>query len=152
MNLKKILTLDTVQIGLAGTTKIEIIEELIDIMVSSSSGNPNRDILLKAVLDRELQMSTGMKNGIAIPHGKTDIVKDLLAVIGVSAEPVDFECMDRKPARIFVLTISPTLNTGPHLQFLAEVSGLLTRDDVRKKILEAKSRQELLNIFLEGGD
>ncbi|MDF1567128.1 MAG: PTS sugar transporter subunit IIA [Spirochaetaceae bacterium] len=151
MNLKKVLTKDTVRIGLAGKTKNEIIEELVDIIVSSS-GSPNREALLKAVLERESQMSTGMKNGIAIPHGKTDVVKELHAVIGVSAEPVDFECMDRKPARIFVMTISPASHTGPHLQFLAEVSGLLTRDDLREKILEAKSRDELLNIFLGGGD
>jgi mannitol/fructose-specific phosphotransferase system IIA component (Ntr-type) len=150
MNLKKVLTKDTVRIGLAGTTKNEIIEELVDVIVTTS-GSPNRDILLKAVLDRESQMSTGMKNGIAIPHGKTDAVKDLHAVIGVSAEPVDFECMDRQPARIFVMTLSPASHTGPHLQFLAEVSGLLTRDDLREKILEAKSREELLNIFLGGG-
>lgn len=149
MNLKKVLTRDSVRIGLSGNTKNEIIEELVGIIVENDS-KLDRDILLQAVQDRESQMSTGMKNGIAIPHGKTDAVSDLHAVIGVSSKPVEFECLDKKPAQIFVMTISPASHTGPHLQFLAEVSGLLTRDDLRKKILESKNSDELLKIFLQG--
>lgn len=149
MNLKKVLTRDTVRIGLAGTNKNEIIEELVRIIVENGSGL-DEDTLLKAVFDREAQMSTGMKNGIAIPHGKTDVVSDLHAVIAVSSKPVEFECLDKQPARIFVMTISPASHTGPHLQFLAEVSGLLTRDDLRKKMLSAKTEDELLKFFLNG--
>ncbi len=149
MNLKKVLTRDSVRIGLSGTSKNEIIKEMVGLIVKNGSGLDERS-LLKAVLDREAQMSTGMKNGIAIPHGKTDDVSELHAVIAVSAEPVDFECLDKQPARIFVMTISPASHTGPHLQFLAEVSGLLTRDDLRKKILAATDEDELLNIFFQG--
>lgn len=149
MNLKKVLTRDSVRIGLSGTTKNEIIEELVGIIVENGN-NLDREALLQAVLDRESQMSTGMKNGIAIPHGKTDSVSDLHAVIAVSAQPVEFECLDKNPARIFVMTISPASHTGPHLQFLAEVSGLLTKEDLREKILASKSSDELLSIFLQG--
>ena len=134
---------------MAGTSKNEIIKELVGLIVKNGSGL-DEESLLKAVLDREAQMSTGMKNGIAIPHGKTDDVSELHAVIAVSAEPVDFECLDKQLARIFVMTISPASHTGPHLQFLAEVSGLLTRDDLRKKILAAQNKDELLNIFFQG--
>ena len=146
MNLKKILTPDSVKIGLSGTTKNEIIEELVQLIVAQDS-RLERDVALKAVLEREEQMSTGMKNGIAIPHGKTDAVGELHAVIGVSATPIDFDCMDKQPAQIFVMTLSPASHTGPHLQFLAEVSGLLTRDDLRQAILNAKNEQELLAVF-----
>lgn len=147
MNLKKVLTPDTVRIGLKGRSKSEIIEELVDIIVASGK-DLDREAILKAVRDREEQMSTGMKNGIAIPHGKTDAVTELHAVIAVSEEPVDFDCMDRKPASIFIMTISPASHTGPHLQFLAEVSSLLTRDDLREKILVAKDEDELLKLFV----
>ena len=149
MNLKKVLTRDSVMIGLTGTSKNEIIKELVGLIVKNGSDLDEKS-LLKAVFDREAQMSTGMKNGIAIPHGKTNDVSELHAVIAVSAVPVDFECLDKKPARIFVMTISPASHTGPHLQFLAEVSGLLTRDDLRGKILAAENEGELLNIFLQG--
>ena len=136
-------------IGLIGTSKNEIIKELVGLIVKNGSDLDEKS-LLKAVFDREAQMSTGMKNGIAIPHGKTNDVSELHAVIAVSAVPVDFECLDKKPARIFVMTISPASHTGPHLQFLAEVSGLLTRDDLREKILAAENEDELLKIFLQG--
>ncbi len=149
MNLKKVLTRDAVMIGLIGTSKNEIIKELVGLIVKNGSDLDEKS-LLKAVFDREAQMSTGMKNGIAIPHGKTNDVSELHAVIAVSAVPVDFECLDKKPARIFVMTISPASHTGPHLQFLAEVSGLLTRDDLREKILAAENEDELLKIFLQG--
>ena len=147
MNLKKVLTPDRVRIGLKGRTKPEIIEELVDIIVAGGK-DLDREALLQAVMDREAQMSTGMKNGIAIPHGKTDAVTSLHAVIAISEEPVDFECMDREPARIFVMTISPASHTGPHLQFLAEVSTLLTRDDLRDAIIAARSEKEMLRLFL----
>jgi mannitol/fructose-specific phosphotransferase system IIA component (Ntr-type) len=149
MNLKKVLTEKSVRIGLSAATKGEVIEELVDMIVAGAPGL-NREVVLKAVLDRESQMSTGMKNGIAIPHGKTDAVTELHAVIAVSREPIDFECLDGNPARIFVMTVSPASLTGPHLQFLAEVSGLLTKDDLRKKILSASNESELLGLFLGG--
>ncbi|PIE04013.1 MAG: PTS sucrose transporter subunit IIABC [Spirochaetales bacterium] len=149
MNLKKVLRPETVHLGLSGTSKDAIIEEMVDIM-SDAFPQMDKEAVLSAVLAREAQMSTGMKNGIAIPHGKTDAVKQLYAAIGISREGVDFECLDNKPARIFVMTASPASRTGPHLQFLAEVSRLLSRSELRTRILEAESSRELLNIFLEG--
>ena len=147
--MKKVLTRNSVKIGLSGTGKNAVIEELVD-MIAAQDDRLNRDDLLKAVFDREQQMSTGMKNGIAIPHGKTDIVNKLYAAVGVSKDGIDFECMDKCPAHIFVMTISPASHTGPHLQFLAEVSGLLTREDLRTGILNAETEDQLLSIFLEG--
>ena len=149
MNLKKVLTKDSVKIGLTGSTKNEIIEELVDIIVANGR-SLEKEPLLKSVMDREAQMSTGMKNGIAIPHGKTDAVSDLHAVIALSAQPVDFQSLDKEPSRIFVMTISPTSHTGPHLQFLAEVSSLLTKEDFRRRILAAENGSELLQLFIQG--
>lgn len=149
MNLKKVLSTKTVKIGLPGTTKDEIITSLVDLIVSAAT-DLDRDRLLKAVFDREAQMSTGMKNGIAIPHGKTDAVNELHAALAVSAEPVPFDSLDQQPARIFVMTVSPQSHSGPHLQFLAEVSRLLSTDDQCRRVLAAGTEEELLRIFVEG--
>ena len=149
MNLQKILTTDNVRLGLPGSTKNEIIENLVDLIVDNGGLGSVRGDVLQAVLDREAQMSTGMKNSIAIPHGKTDSVKDLHACIALSAEPVDFSSMDGEPSRIFVMTVSPKSRSGPHLQFLAEVSRLLTRNDLRDRILAAEDPETLLRLFLE---
>ena len=148
MNLKKVLTPDSVKIGLRASNKAEVIEQLVDIIVAAGH-QLDRAALLQAVRDREAQMSTGMKNGIAIPHGKTDAVSQLHAAVALSAAPVEFQSLDGQPARIFVMTISPASHTGPHLQFLAEISGLLNRPELREQILQSASEAELLSLFLD---
>ncbi|CAD7837758.1 PTS system, IIA component [Olavius algarvensis spirochete endosymbiont] len=149
MRLKKVLNRSSVRVGLPGSTKDEIIREMVGIILADDRDFIKEDIL-NAVFQREAQMSTGMKNGIAIPHGKVDCVTRLHAAVAVSAEPVDFDCLDGLPAQIFVMTVSPTNQTGPHLQFLAEVSALLADDDFRRRILAAKNEDELLKAFCEG--
>ena len=148
MKLKKRIDLNSVRINLQGTTKDEIIRELASV-ICSKTPSLDYEIILKSVMDREAQMSTGMKNGVAIPHGKTDYVQDLYAAVGLSKQPVEFESLDGEPSRIFIMTISPASRTGEHLEFLAEVSRLLISEDTRKHILDCKSNEELLNIFLE---
>jgi len=143
MKLKSVLNRNSVRVGLPGSTKDEIIREMVGIILSNARGLVKSDVL-NAVFQREAQMSTGMKNGVAIPHAKLDSVTRLHAAVAVSAEPVDFESLDGLPARIFVMTISPAAQTGPHLQFLAEVSALLADAEFRARVLAARGGDELL--------
>jgi PTS system fructose-specific IIC component len=148
MDLKSILSRDTVALNLKGRTKEELIEELLQVaMRSGKIGDINA--ARKAVLERERRMSTGMKHGIAIPHGKTETVKELVACIGVSEQAVDFDALDREPCRIFIMTLSPADKTGPHLQFLAEVSLLFRSAEKRAAILAAKTPEEVLKVLTE---
>jgi PTS system nitrogen regulatory IIA component len=94
-------------------------------------------------------MSTGMKHGIAIPHGKSATIGDLVACIGISDKPVDFDSLDHLPCRIFIMTLSPVEKTGPHLQFLAEVSLLFKSAEKRDEILKAGTSEEILKILAE---
>jgi PTS system nitrogen regulatory IIA component len=148
MDLKSILGPDSVALHLKGTTKEELIDELLK--VAEKSGKIS-DITAarKAVLERERRMSTGMKHGIAIPHGKTEAVKDLVACIGISDAAVDFDALDRQPCRIFIMTLSPADKTGPHLQFLAEVSLLFRSEEKRTAILAASTADEVLKVLAE---
>ncbi len=130
MNLKTVLTQDTISLHLKGTTKEEIINEMLDILVRENKVQ-DREAALAAVMDREEKMSTGMKHGIAIPHGKSNTLSDLVACIGISDNPVDFDALDHEPCRIFIMTLSPVEKTGPHLQFLAEVSLLFKSSEKR---------------------
>jgi PTS system nitrogen regulatory IIA component len=148
MNLKTVLAAETIDLNLKGSTKKEIINELLDILVRTGRIQ-NREAALDAVLDREEKMSTGMKHGIAIPHGKCSAIQDLVACIGVSKEPVDFDSLDHLPCRIFIMTLSPVEKTGPHLQFLAEVSLLFKSSEKREEILKAKTSEEVLKILAE---
>ncbi len=144
--LKEALTIDLVTTELAGRNKHEVIEALMD-LVARSGKVLDRDGALRDVLEHEASMSTGMENGIAIPHAKTDAVEDLVACVGVSKRKIDFECLDRKPSQIFVMTLSPRDGNGPHVQFLAEISKLLREGSIRKRILKARSDEELLRIL-----
>lgn len=148
MNLKTVLTTDTVNLHLKGTTKEEIIDEMLDILVQAGKVTDKAGAL-ECVLDRERKMSTGMKHGIAIPHGKTDSVKDLVACIGISDNPVDFDSLDQEPCRIFIMTLSPVSKTGPHLQFLAEVSLLFKSGEKRQQILNTQDKAEVIKILTE---
>ena len=148
MNLKSVLTSETISLNLRGSTKDEIINELLDILVAAKK-IPDREAAFNAILDREQKMSTGMKHGIAIPHGKSNTIDDLVACIGISEKPVDFDSLDHEPCRIFIMTLSPVEKTGPHLQFLAEISLLFKSAEKRNQILSANSADAVIRILAD---
>lgn len=147
MNLKKPLTVETICLDLQGATKEAILAEMVDLLVASGHIR-DRAAVLKAVLEREKRMSTGMQNGIAIPHGKTDSVDCLVAALGIKRAGVDFGALDGQPSNIFVMTVSPDSRTGPHIQFLAEISRPLNDASVRAKLLAATSPDEVLHLLI----
>ncbi|WP_319562797.1 PTS sugar transporter subunit IIA [Marispirochaeta sp.] len=148
MNLRKVLSPEVVSLGLKASTKKEVIEELIDLL-SQSGKIKDREAALQAVLERESKMSTGIQHGVAIPHGKSGAVDDLVACVAVKPEGIDFESLDGEQSRIFIMTLSPLNKTGPHVQFLAEISRLLKTAESRERILQVTSKQELLSALLE---
>lgn len=146
MNLKKVLSPETVWIDLKSDSKQGVIEEMVDRLVAAGKVQ-ERDAVLNAVLERESKMSTGMQNGVAIPHGKTDSVSELVAAVGVNKQGVDFDSMDGMPAKIFIMTLSPEKRTGPHIQFLAEVSRAISQPEEREKLLQAKTHSEMYELL-----
>ena len=149
MNLKKVLSAATITLSLKSTTKEGVMEELVDLLMAAGKIRDLKDRkeALKAILDRESKMSTGMQNGIAIPHGKTDRVDSLVAAIGIKKEGVDFQALDGQPSRLFVMTLSPDTRTGPHIQFLAEISRQLSDAAIRERVLKAATAEEVLDIL-----
>jgi len=146
MDLMTVLNPELIALHLSGTTKDEIIDELIDVAMKSGRVK-DREQAKASVLERETRMSTGMKHGIAIPHGKTSAVSELVACVGVSDKEVDFDALDHKGCRIYIMTLSPPEKTGPHIQFLAEVSMLFRSEEKRQAILKAGTSQELLEVL-----
>ncbi|HRV31307.1 MAG TPA: PTS sugar transporter subunit IIA [Kiritimatiellia bacterium] len=147
MSFKKPLTVETICLDLKGATKDAILAEMVDLLTASGCIR-DRDAVLKAVTDREKRMSTGMQNGIAIPHGKTESVDCLVAALGIKKDGVDFGALDGQPSHIFVMTVSPDSRTGPHIQFLAEISRPLNDATVRNRLMAATSREEVLHLLL----
>ncbi len=142
MNLKRILTEETIRVGLKGQTKQEIIEELLDILVAAGHVRDRKEAV-RALLDRETKMSTALQNGLALPHAKTDSVDRLVAALATKPEGVDFASIDGLPTTIFVMTLSPLNRAGPHIQFLAEIGRLVGDETTRTKILSAATADEI---------
>ncbi|HCC37308.1 MAG TPA: sodium:proton exchanger [Treponema sp.] len=135
-----------VTLELKGETKTEIITELIDLLAAGGKLQ-NRDCALADVLERENSMSTGMENGIALPHGKTEGVEDIAVAVGVKKAGVNFESMDGELSRLFILIVSPKKATGPHIQFLSAIGAVLQNAAVREAAINASSADELVNLL-----
>jgi PTS system nitrogen regulatory IIA component len=148
MTLTKALTDSPVSLDLKSDTKEAIITELIDLL-DQAGKLPDRDAALTAVQEREKKMSTGMQHGIAIPHGKTGTVDNVVAAVGVKRSGMDFDSIDKIPATIFILTVSPKDRSGPHIRFLAEISRLLDNNGVRDRIVNAGTEEEIIAILTE---
>ncbi len=145
--LKEVLNLKLVTTDLQGRNKREVIFSMLE-LISRSGKVKDFDLALNDLLDHEGGMSTGMENGIAIPHAKTDAVDELIVAVGITRRKVNFECLDRKPAQIFVMTLSPKDTFGPHVQFLADIAVLLKDKKKRKEMLKAKTDGELLQVLI----
>ncbi len=146
MNLRKLLSEDSIILDLKSAAKEDIIREMIDFLVARGRIK-DRDAALKAVLDREQKMSTGMQHGIAIPHGKTDSVDKLVTALALKKDGVDFGSMDGKPSQIFIMTISSVSRTGPHIQFLSEISQVLNDPEKREALLKAETTSQVIDVL-----
>lgn len=142
MNLLQSIPKESISISLSATSKGEVLEELLDLAMRSGQVR-DRKATLKSILEREKKMSTGMHHGLAIPHGKTAGVDRLVAAVGLAPQGIEFDSLDGQPARIFILSISPANRAGPHIQFLAEISRILNREERRQAFLKAASVDEL---------
>lgn len=148
MNLRKYITEKTIKMVLCGTTPEAILRELVELLADAGKINRgNIDDAVRALIRRENMMSTGIQDGVAIPHAKSPGVKDLVGGLGLVPGGVDFNSLDGKPSKIFVVTLSPKGAAAPHVPFLAEVCKLLNHRRVRERLLSAKSPREVLDIL-----
>ena len=143
MNLLDILSLESTIVDLKGESKEDIIAELVN-SLPVGDAITDREQVLQAVLDREKIMSTGIGDGIAIPHGKSAAVTELVAAMGTQRRGVDFDALDGEPAFVFFLLVSPANVSGPHIKALARISRLLKNDEFKKKLIEADSAAEII--------
>jgi fructose-specific phosphotransferase system IIA component len=146
--LSDLLTPDRIKIPLVSTSKEELLRELVDLIGSTVEVSDLGDVL-RAVREREEVLSTGIGNGVAIPHGKSSAVPDLSLVAGVTRAPVDFEALDGKPVSLFFLLVGPESAAGQHVKALSRISRLLRRDSFRRRLEESRSSQEFFEVLRE---
>ncbi|MCK5015157.1 MAG: cation:proton antiporter [Candidatus Omnitrophica bacterium] len=137
-----------VKTNLKGQTKKEILEELVDLLLQSGQIKySKKDQVLRDLWEREATMSTGMQDGIALPHSKTLCVDRLTIAVGISQKGVDFASLDKNPAKIFILTLIPQLNPQPYLRTMSEMSRFLIIEKNRDDILTCRTKSELFNLL-----
>lgn len=148
MKLTDILDKKHIIADLRSRTKRGVMEELCQIL---AQGNPGIDQnkLMEVLVERERLGSTGIGDGIAIPHGKTDQIDQLQLAFGRSVAGVDFDSLDGKPAHLFFLVVAPENSAGLHLKALARISRLLKSTVVRRELLEASDAIDIYEIVME---
>ncbi|MCX7699144.1 MAG: PTS sugar transporter subunit IIA [Candidatus Goldbacteria bacterium] len=148
MRILDFLSKDSIELNLKSTTKKEVIEELVDIL-DKKGLLIDKKAVLDSILEREELGSTGIGQGVAIPHSKTKGVKELVGVFGISKKGVDFDSLDGEPTNIFFLILTPEGATNYMLKALARVSNFLKNKFYRKKILEATSKEDIIKVIEE---
>jgi len=148
MKIMDFLNKKAVTANLKSDSKEGIIRELVDIL-STASGINEREELVRSVLARESLGSTGIGQGVGIPHAKCSCVKELTAAFGLSQKGVEFDSLDGEPVHIFFLLIAPEESAGPHLKALARISRMLKDKYFRDILKKARDEKEILRIIQE---
>lgn len=146
MKISDLLTEDLVITRLTGDSKDDIINALVD-LVATSPKVIDKEKVREAVFEREQIMSTGVGDGFAIPHGKTDAVSDIVGAFAVTASPIDYESLDEKPVRLVFLLVSKANMVGPHIKLLSKISRLMNKPDFRDKLLVVQSSKDVIKMF-----
>ena len=146
MKISDILTENLVATGLPGNTKNQVIDAMIE-LVATSPKVLDKEKVRKAIFEREEIMSTGVGNGFAIPHGKTEAVSDIVAAFAVTAQPIDYQSLDEKPVRLVFLLVGKDNLVGPHIKLLSRISRLMNKEEFRRRLLDLKSPGEILEAF-----
>ncbi len=151
MKILDILDARRILSDLTSRSKEGVLRELVHTL-SQMETQVNEEHTVEILLERESLGSTGIGEGVAIPHGKSKEVKRILASFGRSQTGLDFQSLDGKPAHLFFLLLAPENSAGMHLKALAQISRLLKDPGFRKRLLEARGAEEIYSIFAEGDE
>jgi fructose-specific phosphotransferase system IIA component len=146
MNILDILSPKAIKVPLMAGDKKGAIDELID-MLAGNGVITQADALKKVVWEREQQRTTGIGEGLAIPHGKSNASKSLVIAVGRPNEPIEFGAIDNKPVRLIVLLASPPEKTSDHIQALGKISRLMADPKFRIAAYTAPSAEAMYQLF-----
>jgi mannitol/fructose-specific phosphotransferase system IIA component (Ntr-type) len=146
MNLLDILSPKSIKVPLEQTEKKAVITELVDLLAGAKLIS-DTETIKRVVWEREQQRTTGIGEGLAIPHGKSRSSPQLVMAVGRPAEPIDFDAIDKRPVRLIVLLVSPPEKTADHIQALGKISRMMSDPATRNAAYNAESAEALFEIF-----
>jgi len=151
MKLSEIIEEKDIISDLKANDKNSALEELAEVIVNHEPSIKKEDIV-KVLVERERLGSTGIGDGVAIPHGKLSGVKQPMISFGRSKKGMDFDTMDGQPAYLFFLLIAPENSSGIHLEILARIAKILKNSTFRKKLMEAGTRKECYQTIIQSDE
>lgn len=145
MLLTDLLSAERIKVPLESSTKEAVMRELLEVALPGRSPE-TLDAVFEALLAREEVLSTGIGDGIAIPHAKTPHVEQLLVAAGVSPRPVDFDALDGRPAYLFFMLLGPESAASAHVKALGRISRVLRREELREALRRAPDARTVLEL------
>lgn len=147
MDFGKVIKNETIELELNGTNKEEVLEELTDLLVKDGAIS-DREGFLKDVFEREAVSSTGIGGYVAIPHGKSKLVKTTSIAMGRTKEGIEWESLDGLPVRFIILfAVTEEDQNTTHIKLLSKIAGTLADEDVCKELLTVESTEDIVKIF-----
>ena len=143
--INNMLSENCINLDLKGTNKGQIIDELVEMLNAAGKLN-DKEEYKKEILKRESQSSTGLEEGIAIPHAKTSAVKVPSIAFGLSKAGVDYDSLDGEPSKLFFMIAAPANASDTHIEVLSKLTTTLLDDDIRERLLNATSPKEVIEI------
>ncbi len=148
MKVNELLDLKNILTEFKSENKNNVINELVDLL-KDDKRVVDIEEMRKCVFEREEKMSTGVGKGFAIPHGKTNSVTDILAAFGKSKVPIEYNSLDGEPVHLVFLLIGKENLLAKHIKLLSRISRLMNNEEFRKRLIEAESKNAILQLFQE---
>ena len=146
MNLIDVFRPEYIKIELENEAKSEVIKELVELL-NQHQAIANPAGIIEAVFEREKIMTTGVGNGIAIPHCKHAESPEFAVCLGIQTKGVDFQSIDKNPVKIIFLLVGPENNPGLHIKLLSRISRLMSNEELRQQLLSCETDQEAFNLI-----
>ena len=147
MKIEEILKKESVIADLLGDSKVKVIKEMTQCLKKNNYIKDDQ-ALFETLMEREKLGSTGIGENVAIPHGKSDEVTQIITVLARSKKGVEFESLDQKPVHFVCMVIAPAHSTGQHLKVLARVSRIFKNQGIREEILKAENSDTIYSILM----
>ena len=147
MKIEEILKKESVIADLLGDSKVKVIKEMTQCLKQNNFIKDDQ-ALFETLMEREKLGSTGIGENVAIPHGKSDEVTQIITVLARSKKGVEFESLDQKPVHFVCMVIAPAHSTGQHLKVLARVSRIFKNQGIREEILKAENSDTIYSILM----
>ena len=148
MQMDQIFKIEFLNENMLAKTKTEALDELVNTLIKGGLKLDSRKAI-EVLQQREKLGSTGIGDGLAIPHGKISSLNEIVVAFGRSKKGVDFDSLDGKPVHIFFLLLAPENSVGQHLKVLAKISKMFKKDNFRQKLIETESKSNLYKLIIE---